>query len=352
MNHEYYMQRCLDLAQNGLGRVAPNPLVGAVLVQEGKIIGEGFHQQFGHPHAEVNAFMDAEKKLGGDPIPPQTTMYVSLEPCNHQGKTPPCTDLIIRKGIKKVLIGAQDPNDKVQGKGIEKLRLAGIEVTIGILEKECRNLNKSFYTFFERNRPFIILKWAQSLDGFIAKKAVDNSAQSIWISNEHSRKLTHKWRSEIQAIMVGTNTALHDNPILTVRDWKGKNHLRITLDKDLRLPQYLHLFDQTTPTLIFTQKKSPSFNNLEYIKVDFSKNLLEEILKVLHQRNIHSLILEGGTTLLNSFIEANLWDEARLFFSTKPLGDGIKAPMITTEMISKVTLENDTLIICKNNNLK
>ncbi len=346
MTNEYFMQRCLDLAHNGLGRVAPNPLVGAVLVHDGMIIGEGFHTEYGHPHAEVNAIRDAEKKHPN--IPENSTLYVNLEPCNHHGKTPPCADLIINKGIKKVVIGCKDSSDKVSGKGIEKLLQNGCEVVVGILEKECRELNKTFYTFHEKHRPFIVLKCAQSLDGYIGSGHIIHPEKREWISNEYSRMLTHKWRSEIQAIMVGTNTAFHDNPALSVRDWSGANPIRITLDKDLRLPQHLLLFDQTIATLIFTEKKSAVVENLEFIKIDFGKSVLKQVLNELFKRNIESLMIEGGARVLNSFIQENEWDEARIFIGNKMLGNGVKAPEIHGNFDSSTSIESDILLIKRN----
>jgi diaminohydroxyphosphoribosylaminopyrimidine deaminase/5-amino-6-(5-phosphoribosylamino)uracil reductase len=345
MINEIYMQRCIDLAQNGRGRVAPNPMVGAVLVHDGKIIGEGIHLEYGQAHAEVNAIKDAEKKY--KIIPENSILYVNLEPCSHHGKTPPCADLIIRKGIRNVIIGTKDPNPLVQGKGIEKLKFAGCEVHYEILKNECRELNKTFYKFYEKHRPYIILKWAQSSDGFISSEHTNNSDQMHWISNEYSRKLSHKWRSETQAIIVGTNTALHDNPSLNVRDWEGKNPIRIAFDKDLKLPKHLHLFDQSTPTLIFTQKKTSSNKNLEYINIDFNNGVIKEVLNGLYKRGIQSMIVEGGTTLLNSFINENLWDEARIFIADKILIKGIKAPAISGSLIKEDQIENDLLLVYK-----
>jgi|ERR1017187_3862408 diaminohydroxyphosphoribosylaminopyrimidine deaminase/5-amino-6-(5-phosphoribosylamino)uracil reductase len=348
MTNEYFMQRCLDLAYNGLGRVAPNPMVGAVLVHDGKIIGEGFHQQYGHPHAEVNAINDAEKKH--KIIPENTTLYVNLEPCNHHGKTPPCSELIIKKGIKKVVIGAKDPNDKVEGKGIEVLKYSGCEVNSGVLEIECKELNKAFYTFYEKHRPCIILKWAQSFDGYLSS----GNYQREWISNEYSRKLSHKWRSEIQGIMVGKNTALHDDPTLNVRVGISNidiNHpIRITFDKDLTLPKHLKLFDQTLPTIIFTERNSSSLKNLEFIKINFSKDVIKQILNELQNRNVNSLLVEGGTMLLDSFIQEDLWDEARIFHSENCLNSGIKAPVVNRTLIQEDKIETDLLKVYKNFN--
>jgi|ERR1035437_5656167 diaminohydroxyphosphoribosylaminopyrimidine deaminase/5-amino-6-(5-phosphoribosylamino)uracil reductase len=334
---EIFMQRCIDLAYNGLGKVAPNPMVGAVLVNGGMIIGEGFHHEYGKPHAEVNAINDAEKRIGT--IPENSTLYVNLEPCNHHGKTPPCTELIINKGIRRIVIGCIDPNEKVTGKGIERLQNSGCDVLIGIKANDCRALNKTFITYHEKHRPYIILKWAQSKDGYISSG--HQSEKREWISNDYSRKLTHNWRSESQAIMVGTNTVLYDNPSLNSRDWNRQNPIRISLDKELRLPKNMNIFDQSIPTIIFTDKKSSSFKNLEYININFSENVIENILKELYNRNIQSLIVEGGSTLLNSFLINNYWDESRVFVGKIILGKGIKAPEISGNYKQSEPIEND-----------
>lgn len=344
VSDEIYMQRCIDLAFNGLGKVAPNPMVGAVLVNDGKIIGEGYHHEYGKPHAEVNAINDAEGKIGK--VPENSILYVNLEPCNHQGKTPPCTELIISKGIKRIVIGCKDPNEKVKGKGIERLQNSGCEVLFGIKENDCRTLNKTFITYNEKHRPYIILKWAQSKDGYICSG--HQSEKRELISNEYSRKLTHKWRSESQAIMVGTNTALYDNPVLASRDWNGQNPIRITLDKELRLPKHLNLFDQSIPTIVFTDKKSSSFKNLEYININFSGNIIVQILKELYNRNIQFLIIEGGSTLLNSFLNENLWDESWVFIGDITLGKGIKAPNLSGNYRLIDRIANDLLYVAIN----
>ncbi len=329
-----------------MGRVAPNPMVGGVLVHDGMIIGEGFHQQFGHAHAEVNAIADAEKR--NESIPENTVLYVNLEPCNHHEKTPPCTELIISKGIKKVVVGTMDPHYKVKGKGIERLRQAGIEVTVNVCEKECHELNKTFFTYLEKQRPYIILKWAQSIDCYISSSNIDLTSKRDIISNDYSRKLTHKWRSESMAIMVGTNTAKHDNPQLNVRDWSGNNPIRITLDRGLILPNDLHLFDGTVKTIIFTEKDMPSSNNLEYIKIDFNKDTIIQLLDELYKHNIQSLFVEGGASLINSFMDAIYWDEARIFIGNKTLCDGIKAPEIRGTYTNKDIIEDDILLVYKN----
>ena len=345
--HEKYMHRCIELAANGLGSVAPNPLVGAVLVRDGKIIGEGFHHRFGDAHAEVNAinsFLKSSgnyaKELGN------ATLYVNLEPCNHKGKTPPCTELIIKHKIPEVVIGCADPNPFVAGKGIETLRSAGCEVITGVLEKESWELNKRFITYHTHKRPYVILKFAQSKDGFLSPENFMSKEES-WLTNEWSRKLVHKWRNEVQAVMIGTNTANTDNPLLTIRMWSGKNPVRIVIDRKLRLPSSLNIFNNEAPTVIFNELKSERKNNLKYVKMDFHYPL-EEMLHVLYIEEIQSLIVEGGAKLLNSFIEKNLWDEARVFTAHKFFIRGIKAPAIPAGAVSKENIEGDELQIFRN----
>ena len=340
--NEKYMQRCLELAVNGLGSVAPNPMVGAVIVRGDKIIGEGFHRQFGQAHAEVNAIHDAIAKQGEESLS-ASTLFVNLEPCTHVGKTPPCTDLIISKKIPRVVIGNVDPFEKVKGSGIKKLREAGIEAVQGILEMECRDLNKRFFAFHEKRRPYVLLKYAQSLDGFIAPEKITETNR--WITNEYSRQLVHRWRSEEQAIMVGTNTVQTDNPLLTVRDWKGKNPLRIVLDQELKLSRSLNVFDQAAPTLIFNSLKNDKSNHLEFIQIDFNGNTLGQLLNTLYLKNIQSVIVEGGAKLLQSFIDENLWDEARIFIGNKFLKSGVRAPVIHGKIISEENIGEDKLLI-------
>lgn len=341
---EKYMQRCIELASNGLGNVAPNPMVGAVMVHENKITGEGFHQQYGQAHAEVNALNRAIAD-SGESLLANSILYVNLEPCSHTGKTPPCTDLIIEKKIKKIIIGNIDPYEKVSGSGIRKLKSAGVEVVQGILEDDCRELNKRFFTFHQKKRPYVILKYAQSMDGFIAP--ANATAENRWITNEYSRQRVHQWRSEEQAILVGTNTARKDNPSLTVRDWSGKNPLRIVLDRDLSLNNQLHLFDHSTPTYVINERKNEKSENLEFIQLDFSNNFLKELLSILHQRNIQSMIVEGGAKLLQSFIDENLWDEARIFYGSQFLNHGLKAPALTGTITSEEQILNDKLVVLK-----
>ncbi len=340
-NNETYIKRCLDLAVKGLGQVAPNPMVGCVIVCDGEIIGEGYHEQYGQAHAEVNAVNSVKDKS----LLKKSTLYVNLEPCSHFGKTPPCADLIIEHKIPYVVIGSIDSNSLVSGKGIEKLAKAGVDVKSGTLEDDCKKLNKRFFTYHEKKRPYIILKWAQTADGFIdVKRNEEGTSKPIQISNSDSKKLLHLWRSQEQAIMIGTNTALLDNPQLTVREVEGKNPLRITVDKWLRIPKQFNLFDKTTPTLIFTSVNEPSQTNLEFVQVDFEKAVIPQMLDELYKRNIQSLIVEGGENILNSFIDAGLWDSARVFISEKTLGKGVSAPIMQQQAIIKENISGDKLL--------
>jgi diaminohydroxyphosphoribosylaminopyrimidine deaminase/5-amino-6-(5-phosphoribosylamino)uracil reductase len=339
---EEFIGLCLKLAQKGFPHTAPNPLVGAVIVKDSRIIAEGYHERCGSAHAEINAFRSAKEDLK------DSTLYVNLEPCSHFGKTPPCVDAIIKAGIKEVFVGTVDPNPKVSGQGIDALQKAKIKVTVGILEVECRELNKRFFTFHLKKRPFIILKWAETADGFIAK--ADGSSK--WISSEASRKLVHQWRAEEQAILVGTNTALIDNPQLTVRDAEGKDPLRITFDRQNILPAAHKLFDNNASTLILSPTKNMTSGSSEWIKIDFKDSILE-LLDVLYSKNIQSLMVEGGASLLSSFIERNLWDEARVFVSTERFAGGLAAPKDFLVKNSKsVTetqnVEGDTLYFLRN----
>lgn len=330
---EQYMLRCLELAKLGFGETAPNPMVGSVIVHNNKIIGEGYHRRFGEAHAEVNAINAVLDKN----ILTQSTLYVNLEPCAHFGKTPPCTDLIIQHKIPKVVIGNVDPNRLVKGKGIEKLRSAGVEVITDVLKNAGEALNKRFFTFQRKSRPYIILKWAQTADGLIdIERAPGQPQRPTWITSEEARMLVHKWRSEEQSIMVGTNTVFFDNPQLNVRDWTGKHPVRILIDRSLRLPQNLHLFDGSIPTLVFTHKEveEDENKNVTFITIPFDEYLPEHILGELYRRNIQSIIIEGGAKLLTSFIEAELWDEARVFTGDKYFTSGIGAPKIGKQPIT------------------
>ncbi len=316
-----YMQRCLDLARLGIQGAAPNPMVGSVIVHNNKIIGEGYHEKCGEAHAEINAINSVKDKS----LLKESTLYVNLEPCAHYGKTPPCSLAIIQNKIPRVVIGCIDSFAKVSGKGIAMMREAGVEVKVGILEQESRELNKRFFTFHQEKRPYIILKWAESADGFI-----DSYQETpAWLTNEESRAFVHKMRAEEAAIMVGTVAAQKDNPSLTTRSWQGKDPVRITLDRTLRIPLSHHLFDGKTRTLVFTQKETENKANLEYIKMDFKGDVLTQIMNHLYRENLTSLIVEGGEILLNTFIKAGLWDEAWQFIGSLELKTGTNAPKIS-----------------------
>ncbi len=332
------------MAKLGFPNTAPNPLVGCVIVKDNKIIGEGFHQKFGEAHAEVNAI----NSVGNKNDLKSSTLYVNLEPCSHHGKTPPCADLIIEKKIKKLVVSNKDPNPVVAGRGIEKLKNAGVEVKIGAFEEEGAELNKRIFTFHTKKRPFVILKWAQSKDGFIA----DNNHNSKWISNEFSRMIVHKWRSEEQAILVGTKTAKYDNPMLTSRDWNTKNPIRLVLDEFLELPHSNYLFDKKVQTIVFNSKKEKTEKNLDHVKIDFTINILPQIFNILYNRNIQSLIIEGGSFLINSVLENNLWDEAYVFTGQKEFGKGINASKINLNPTDEFQIKEDRLNYYKNYNFK
>lgn len=316
------MQRCIDLAKIGKGHVAPNPMVGAVIVYQDKIIGEGFHKEFGASHAEVNAINSVADKT----LLKKSTIYVSLEPCSHHGKTPPCSDLLIEHAFQKVVIGCKDSHSKVSGKGIEKLIKAGIAVEVGILEKECRDLNKRFFTFHERQRPYVILKWAQSKDGFLDKIRSSDEKGINWISSPESKALVHKWRAEEQSILVGRKTVHNDNPSLTVREFSGTNPIRIIIDSQLQLDNKLNIFSDAAPTIIFNRVKNDLVGNIEWIKMPETN--VEIILEELYKRNIISVFVEGGSRTLQYFIYGNVWDEARIIVGNTIFGEGTKAPTI------------------------
>lgn len=322
------MHRCLELAQLGAGHVAPNPMVGAVLVHEGRIIGEGWHKEYGKAHAEVNCINAVQEE--DRQFISQSILYVSLEPCAHHGKTPPCTDLIIRHKIPKVVIGCRDPFKEVDGKGIEKLKAAGIEVETAVLEEECRELNKRFFTFHKKQRSFIILKWAQTADGFIA----GDDSKRILISNEFSNRLVHKWRSEEAAIMVGTNTALRDDPALTTRLWPGPSPVRLVIDMNLRLPGSLKVFDGSERTIVFNTIKEDEKPNLSFIKLDKEKQFVPQLMDVLYRLPLQSVLVEGGAALLQTFIESGVWDEARVIVNGElSIGNGLPAPVLKNEQL-------------------
>lgn len=331
-NHETYIKRCLEIAENGLGSARPNPMVGSVIVHKNRIIGEGFTSPYGGNHAEVNAINSVSNK----DLLKEATLYVTLEPCSHFGKTPPCSDLIIIHNIPNIVIGCVDDNEKVAGKGIKKLKDSGRQVIVGVLENECKNHHKRFFTFHNKKRPYIILKWAETSDGFIAPENKDEQ-KPVWITNTFSRQLVHKWRAEEQAILIGTNTVLEDNPSLTTRDWVGENPIRIVIDNNEKLPKKLAVFNTDAKTVTITNKH-----------IDFSKPIAKQICNYLFEKNINSVIIEGGSKTLLSFIAENIWDEARVFTSQIAFKKGIKAPKFKGELISVENIITDTFKIYKN----
>ena len=341
------MSRCIQLAKNGLGTTYPNPLVGSVIVKNNTIIGEGWHHKAGSPHAEVNAI--GSVKTSEIDVFSKATIYVSLEPCSHFGKTPPCADLIIAKGIKKVVIGSTDPNTKVAGRGIKKLIEAGCEVIIGVLETECDALNKRFFTFQNKRRPYVILKWAQTADSFIAPTSKEKK-EPVWITNEISRQLVHKMRSEEQAILVGTSTVIEDNPSLTTRDWKGNSPIRIIIDKTLKIPKSHTVYDGKVKTIVITSITKESSENLIFEVIDFSEAIVPQICDQLYRHEIQSLIVEGGTKTLQQFIEYNLWDEAFVFTGKTIFTTGVKAPELQGTLLSEEKIQTDIIHHFKNPN--
>ena len=339
------MRRCLELAQQGAGNVAPNPMVGAVLVYKDRIIGEGYHQQYGQAHAEVNCINSV---LAEDQsFIAASTLYVSLEPCAHFGKTPPCSDLIILKKIPKVVIGCRDPFSEVDGKGIEKLQKAGVETITGVLEQECKELNKRFFGFVNQKRPYVILKWAQTANVIIAA----NENERLLISNEYSNRLVHQWRSEEAAILVGTNTALQDNPSLNNRLWTGISPVRLVLDMNLRLPGSLKIFDRQQKTIVFNGVKQEEQPNLVYYQLNKETSVIDQLLNACYQLGIQSILVEGGAILLQSFINSNHWDEARVITNAGLIIDkGLDAPVLKSmhpERTEKINTDTITYYINK-----
>jgi diaminohydroxyphosphoribosylaminopyrimidine deaminase/5-amino-6-(5-phosphoribosylamino)uracil reductase len=330
--HENYIKRCIEIAKNGLGTTAPNPMVGCVIVYQNQIVGEGYTSAYGGNHAEVNAIQSVIDKS----LLNKATLYVTLEPCSHFGKTPPCSDLIIKYQIPEVIIGTFDTHSKVAGKGIEKLKASGCNVTVGILEEACHEHHKRFLTFHNKKRPYIILKWAETEDGFIAPET-KNEQKPVWITNEISRQLVHKWRAEEQAILVGTNTVLEDNPSLTVRDWTGKNPIRVVLDRKKKLAKDFQVFNNEAETLVVTEND-----------INFLENVAKQICDLLYKKNIQSIIIEGGSQTLQTFIDENLWDEARVFIGKSIFNKGIKAPKFKGKQIHKSSILEDTLKIYSN----
>jgi diaminohydroxyphosphoribosylaminopyrimidine deaminase/5-amino-6-(5-phosphoribosylamino)uracil reductase len=348
--HHKYMQRAIDLARLGAGKVSPNPMVGAVIVCDDKIIGEGWHQQYGGPHAEVHALAAVTDKS----LLSKSTIYVSLEPCSHYGKTPPCANAIIESGIKTVMVGINDPNPLVAGKGIQLLKEKGIEVIENVLRDECIELNKRFLTYITHKRPYIILKWAQTANHFIAPDITALSAEEFekqrHITGLLAQKLTHKWRTTEDALMVGTNTIVTDNPKLNARAWHGKNPTRVVLDLKNRLDKRLNVFDGSEKTLVFNATNNlhqSAIHNTTFIGLDTNKNLPKQIIEQLYTHHIQSVIIEGGSQLLQTFIHEQLWDEAQILVSPKSFVSGVKAPSISGQIIQTFSLDQNTISIIK-----
>jgi diaminohydroxyphosphoribosylaminopyrimidine deaminase/5-amino-6-(5-phosphoribosylamino)uracil reductase len=331
-NHQTYIKRCLQIAKNGLGTTRPNPMVGAVIVCHGKIIGEGFTSSYGGHHAEVNAIHSVKDRS----LLKKSTLYVTLEPCSHFGKTPPCSDLIIEHKIPEVVIGCVDDNPEVAGKGIAKLKASGCKVSVGILEEACKAHHKRFFTFYNKKRPYIILKWAETNDGFVAPKS-KSEQKPIWITNAYSRQLVHKWRAEEHAILVGTRTAFEDNPSLTVRDWTGENPIRVVIDKSSRLTLDFNILNNDAKTIRITKDE-----------MNFNEPIAFQICNLLYKSAINSIIIEGGTKTLQTFIDEGLWDEARVFTGNSYFKTGVKAPKLRGTLITESKILNDTLKIYVN----
>ncbi|PQJ82346.1 riboflavin biosynthesis protein RibD [Polaribacter glomeratus] len=354
MNHEFYIKRCLQIAKNAIGISRPNPCVGAVIVYQNRVIGEGFTSDYGQNHAEVNAVNSVKNKT----LLKEATIYVTLEPCSHFGKTPPCADLLVKHQFRNVVIGCVDSNILVAGKGIERLRKAGINVIVGVLEAECKAHHKRFFTVQEKKRPYIILKWAETKDGFVAPFK-RNEQSPVWISNNYAQQLVHKFRSEEHAILVGTNTVIADNPKLNIRTWFGNNPIRIVLDKSLRIPKEAAVFNGILKTIVITDatslKQKEGSLKLEHFgqfdrsrelifeTINFTKNIAGQICDVLQKHQIQSVLIEGGTITLQTFIDANLWDEANVFVGETFFKNGIKAPVFSAIITSEIKIKNDVL---------
>lgn len=339
MSDELYMRRCIEIANMSLGKTAPNPCVGAVLVYENRIIGEGRHEHYGHAHAEVNAIRSVAPEH--QDLIPHSTLYVSLEPCFHYGKTPPCAELVIEKKIKRVVVACEDPFPLVAGKSIEKMKANGIEVVVGVLEKEAQLLARRFFTTVHKKRPYVLLKYAVSADNYMGSEE-----EQVWLTNPISRRWVHRWRSEEAAILIGTQTALTDNPQLTTRYGFGKNPSRIVLDRQGRLPKDLAIFNGESPTWVITENETVEYPHATKIYLTWDDAFLEHLLSFLYEKRIQSLIVEGGRKILNSFIKAGLWDEARIFQTDHCLGKGIFAPMLTHAiLVDTKKILNDELKI-------
>ena len=344
--HNLYMRRCLQLAENGHGMVYPNPMVGSVIVYQGRILGEGWHHKAGEAHAEVNAINAVKEKE----LLSKATLYVNLEPCSHYGKTPPCADLIIKNKIQSVVIGSIDTNDKVGGKGIKRLKEHGIKVVHSIMEEECRELNKRFFTFHEKNRPYVILKWAQSKDGYIfPDKAKTESGTPFWISNKYSLQRVHQLRSEEASILVGKNTVLQDNPKLNLRHFEGNGILRLAIDRKLEIPADKYIFDNIAQTVIYNEKIDKVLDGVQYKKLDFDKEVIAQIMNHLHHLEIQSVIVEGGAYTLKTFINSGFWDEAMVFEGDQIFKEGLKAPDLGLSPVLQQDVVNDHMYLYKKN---
>jgi len=344
MDDEFYIKRCLELAIIAIGNVSPNPMVGCVIVANGKIIGEGYHQKFGEAHAEPNAIKSVFDKYGSeaDELLKIATAYVNLEPCAHFGKTPPCADLFVKHQLKKVVVGNRDPFSGVDGKGIEKLRNAGIEVISGVSDHECRFFNRRFFTRIQKQRPFIILKWAQTANGYFA--TIDGHQK--WISGGLAKRIAHKWRSEEDAILVGKQTAIVDNPQLTSREWPGKNPVRLVIDRNLQVHPTNHIFNDAAKTIVFNEVKTDVIGNIHYIQMeDMQFYLPQKIAFQLYLMDIQSVIIEGGANILKQFLDANLWDEARIFTSGNSWTSGIASPLLNGDLVEEIQVGTDKLSI-------
>ena len=332
MNHSKFIHKCIELAQQGLGHTYPNPLVGSMIVYNNKVIASGWHQKAGEAHAEVHAI----RSVADPGLLPLSTLYVNLEPCSHHGKTPPCTDLIIESGVRHVVVGMLDPFAKVNGKGIQQLRNAGIRVEVGVAEKACQTLNKRFLTAIQKKRPYITLKWAQTKDGYIAPKQ-KKASRPVWISNAQSRTLAHQWRAEEQSILVGNRTVIDDNPALTTRRYEGPSPTRILIDPNEKIQRTAKLFAPNQNVIVYTNKRSRVDKHIHYVAIDFSQHGLPQILSDLHHKNIQSILVEGGTKTLQYFLDAGLWDEAKIIIGQLTFGEGTSAPDLTSISSKKVS---------------
>ena len=343
-----YMQRCLDLAVNGLGLTYPNPLVGCVIVHRGRIIGEGWHQKAGEAHAEVHAINSVKDRS----LLPESALYVNLEPCSHYGKTPPCADLILKSKIKRVVVGCLDVNEKVSCKGVEHLRDNGCEVVVGCMERECRELNRRFFTCHEKKRPYVILKWAETRDGFVFPAEELASAGPAWISNRYSLQRVHQWRGQEASILVGNRTVLQDDPRLSVRDYAGNSLIRMVIDRNRKIPEHMSFFNGEIPTIVFNEKKDVDWQGVRFVKIDFSGSVVQQVLEYLAGIEVQSLIVEGGPFTLQKFIESGLWDEARVFVGNSEFGSGVKAPRLNLPPLKEEKVGGDRLIWYRNRKAK